>query len=103
MAKSWRGERSRFTGREAVTGTPRRPVYVRQGYHRRGYGRAVLADLLRRARELDYHTLRAGCCPEARASIALNESFGFREVARLHEVGRKFDRWLDVTYWQLLL
>lgn len=36
-------------------------------------------------------------------SIALHERFGFRIVAQMPEVGRKFGRWLDMTYLQLTL
>jgi phosphinothricin acetyltransferase len=34
------------------------------------------------------------------ASVALHEKLGFEQVARFREVGRKFDRWIDVAYWQ---
>jgi phosphinothricin acetyltransferase len=78
-------------------------VYVWRDCYRRGYGRAILADLIARARTLKYHTLLAGCCSEARPSIALHKNLGFRKVACFREVGRKFDRWLDVIYLQLLL
>lgn len=37
------------------------------------------------------------------AGIAFHERHGFVAVARLREVGRKFDRWLDVVFLQLLL
>jgi L-amino acid N-acyltransferase len=78
-------------------------VYVRHDCHRCGYGRAMLADLIEGARALGYHALLAGCCAEATSSIALHEALGFRRVAHFREVGRKFERWLDVIYLQLLL
>jgi phosphinothricin acetyltransferase len=37
------------------------------------------------------------------ASIALHQSLGFEEVGVLHEVGRKFGRWIDTAWWQLRL
>ena len=37
------------------------------------------------------------------AGIAFHERYGFVAVARLREVGREFDRWLDVVFLQLLL
>eukprot|EP01037_Dinobryon_pediforme_P034782 gene34782-40862_t len=37
------------------------------------------------------------------ASIALHAAAGFTEVGRLPEVGRKFDRWLDLVFMQKLL
>ena len=42
----------------------------------------------------------AGIEAENLASIRLHERFGFREVARMPEVGRKFDRWLDLVLMQ---
>ena len=36
-------------------------------------------------------------------SVALNEKFGFTKVAHFKEVGFKFNRWIDVGYWELIL
>ena len=33
-------------------------------------------------------------------SIRLHESLGFTETARMPQVGRKFDRWLDLVFLQ---
>ena len=37
------------------------------------------------------------------ASIGLHEKLGFRKVGQFTEVGWKFDRWIDVGYWELML
>jgi phosphinothricin acetyltransferase len=37
------------------------------------------------------------------ASVALHEKFGLSKVAHLKEVGFKFDRWIDVGYWERIL
>ena len=37
------------------------------------------------------------------ASIALHKSCGFDQVGREREVGRKFNRWLDVVLMQKML
>jgi phosphinothricin acetyltransferase len=34
------------------------------------------------------------------ASVALHERFGFTQIAVLSEVGRKFDRWHDVAWFE---
>ena len=78
-------------------------VYVRHDCHRRGFGRAILGQLVERAQALSYHTLLAACCSEAHASIVLHEALGFRRVGHFREVGRKFERWLDVIYLELVL
>lgn len=78
-------------------------VYLDHRWQGRGIGRSLSQDLIERARLLDYHVLIAGICTEQAASLKLHESLGYREVARFTEVGRKFDRWLDVAYLQLTL
>jgi phosphinothricin acetyltransferase len=78
-------------------------VYVRPDRHRRGVGRALALDLIGRARAAGHHTVLGGACTEHEGSIALQRSLGFEEVARFREVGRKFGRWLDVAYLQLML
>jgi phosphinothricin acetyltransferase len=37
------------------------------------------------------------------ASVRVHEKFGFEKVAHFRENGLKFDRWIDVGYWQLML
>jgi len=92
-----------FRGRRAYRHTAEFSVYVRYDWHRRGVGRAILADLMTRARALQYHALVGGCCSESAAVIALLESLGFDRVAHFREVGRKFDRWLDVVFLERVL
>jgi L-amino acid N-acyltransferase YncA len=38
-----------------------------------------------------------------RPSVALHEKCGLEKVAHFREVGFKFDRWIDVGYWQRTL
>jgi len=33
----------------------------------------------------------------------LHEKFGFKKVGHFTEVGYKFNKWIDVGYWELLL
>ena len=36
-------------------------------------------------------------------SVALHEKFGMQKVGHFEKVGRKFDAWHDVGYWQVML
>jgi L-amino acid N-acyltransferase len=92
-----------FRGRPAYRHTAELSLYVHHERHRRGIGRAIVADLVTRARALQYHALVGGCCSESTAVIALLEALGFDRIARFREVGRKFDRWLDVVFLERLL
>jgi hypothetical protein len=39
--------------------------------------------------------------PNVERCVALHEKFGFEKIAHFREVGKKFDHWIDVRYWQL--
>ena len=97
------GALSAFRDRWGYRYTVEDSVYVREDLHGRGVGKALLADLLDRARSLGHHTMIAGVSAEQTPSIALHLRFGFIEVARMREVGHKFEQWLDVVFLQLLL
>jgi phosphinothricin acetyltransferase len=97
------GSLGTFRSAAAYGGTSELSVYVRHDLHRRGIGRAIVLDLVERARTLDHHAIIGCCCSEAAASIALLEALGFDRVGHLPQVGRKFERWLDVVFVQKTL
>lgn len=92
-----------FRGRPAYRQTAELSVYIHRNWHRRGIGRAIVEELVARARALSHHALVGGCCSESTAVIALLEATGFSRVAHFREVGHKFGRWLDVVFLQRLL
>jgi phosphinothricin acetyltransferase len=94
---------SPFHRRAAYRNTVENSVYVRHDRQGRGVGAALLADLLRRARDAGHHTVIALVDAEQAGSVALHRKLGFEQVAHLREVGFKFGRWLDVVYLQRML
>jgi len=97
------GALGEFRSRPAYRHSVEFSIYVHHERHRGGVGRALLADLTERARSLGHHALIGGCCSESTAILALLEAEGYSRVAHFPEVGRKFDRWLDVVFMQKLL
>jgi phosphinothricin acetyltransferase len=97
------GALSRFHGRSGYRFTVENTVYVRHDQQRRGIGRALLDDLVARARAIGHRTVIASIDADQPASIKLHGAAGFVEVARLRQVGFKFERWLDVVYLQKML
>ncbi|HWE03864.1 MAG TPA: GNAT family N-acetyltransferase [Tepidisphaeraceae bacterium] len=97
------GSLSRFHPRAAYRPTVENSVYVRQDRLARGIGRLLLDDLIDRADELGYHSMIAGISADQEPSVKLHARAGFAKVGELREVGRKFERWLDVVYMQLIL
>lgn len=94
---------STWNSRCAYARTVEASVYVRHDIHRHGIGKALLLDLIDRARALGHRTIIGGTCTEQAASLKLQASVGFVRSGLLREVGHKFGRWLDVAYTQLLL
>ncbi len=97
------GALSPFRPQPAYARTAELSIYLRQHFIGRGLGRAIVSDLIARARGAGHHVLVGVCCSEAAASIGLLESSGFSRAGQLREVGRKFDRWLGVVFLQLVL
>jgi phosphinothricin acetyltransferase len=97
------GSLSRFHARAAYGRTVEDSIYVHSEFQRQGIGRALLIDLIDRARAIGHHTIIAGIDAEQSPSVALHAQQGFSSVAHLQEVGYKFDRWLHVIYMQLML
>ena len=76
-------------------------VYVREGQHRKGIGKAILAALIERSEQLGYRQLIAVIGDSAQApSIRLHASLGFLRAGLLRSVGFKFGRWVDTVIMQ---
>ena len=66
-------------------------------------GSRLTAALLDELRNRKTHSVLAGITLPNTASVKLCEKFGFAMVGQLKEVGYKFDQWVDVGYWELIL
>ncbi len=78
-------------------------VYVDRAARRGGIGRALVEALIGRARATGKHVMVAGIEATNEASLRLHARLGFAEVGHLKSVGRKFDKWLDLVFMQLML
>ena len=78
-------------------------IHVAADHHGRGVGRALMDALVERARAQGKHVMVGALDGANDASIRFHERLGFEVVARMPEVGRKFDRWLDLVLLQRTL
>jgi L-amino acid N-acyltransferase YncA len=93
----------RYRERQAYSQSVEVSVYIRNGSEGKSIGTGLYQRLLKEIGSKDFHVIIAGIALPNDASIRLHEKFGFRKVAHFEEVGRKFDRWVDVGYWQKIL
>ncbi len=100
-----------YRERAAYIHTLESSIYLDVAARGRGLGTALYAELFSRLSDLD-----AGQSPHApvhavmgiialpnESSVALQQRFGMTHVGTFPDVGRKFDRWIDVGFWQATL
>lgn len=89
-----------FRSRPAFNFTVENTVYVAPPALRRGVGLALTLGLIERCTAMGYRQMIAVIGGDNAASVALHARAGFVPAGVLKNVGRKFDRWLDVTLMQ---
>ncbi len=91
--------RSRAAYRRSVDVT----VYIAHEAQRSGVGRSLYAKLIADLADRGFHAAFAGIALPNPGSVGLHEAMGFTPLGIYREVGRKFDNWHDVGWWQRLL
>ena len=66
-------------------------------------GSALLGAIVEAARQGGHHAIIALIVGGNEASELLHAKHGFEMIGRMREVGRKFDRWLDVLVYEKIL
>jgi L-amino acid N-acyltransferase YncA len=88
---------SRVSDRQCYRGVAEDSVYVRDGHHGQGVGRALLSALVSRAEAAGVWTIQAGVFPENLASLKLHVACGFRVVGVRERIGQLDGAWRDVV------
>jgi L-amino acid N-acyltransferase len=78
-------------------------VYVHKDHRGKGLGRILMNEVVAAAQAQNYHVLVGGIEAGNLGSIALHESLGFTHAGTMRQVGFKFGRWLDLSFYQLIL
>lgn len=92
-----------WRARAAYRLTAETAIYMTPEARGRKLGRSLYAALLQELRTRGFHTAVAGITLPNEPSVRVHEAVGFRYVATFREVGRKFDAWWDVGFWQIPL
>ncbi|MEI7754343.1 MAG: N-acetyltransferase family protein [Actinomycetota bacterium] len=97
------GSLSPYKERPAYRTSVEDSVYVHTGHQGRGIGKLLVTELLNVARVSGFHAVFARITASSTASRGLHNACGFHLVGIEQEVGRKFNRWLDVALMQIVL
>jgi len=90
---------SRFRERKAYENTVESTIYLKHGSGGKGVGFRLYSELMTKI-SAKYHVIVAGIALPNEASVRLHEKCGFKNVGHFPAVGRKFDQWVDVGFWQ---
>ncbi|TWI58351.1 phosphinothricin acetyltransferase [Pseudomonas duriflava] len=88
---------------EGFRHTVEHSVYVRSDQCGQGIGPQLMQALITCARNVNLHMMVAAIESGNAVSIRLHERLGFVTTGQMPEVGKKFGRWLDLTFMQLKL
>jgi phosphinothricin acetyltransferase len=94
---------SRFRPKAAYDTTVESSVYCRADAVGRGIGTMLYRKLFQAIAGEDVHRIVAGVTQPNAPSVALHTRAGFQPVGVFERVGRKFDRYWDVAWFQRAL
>jgi phosphinothricin acetyltransferase len=92
-----------FRTRRAYDTTIETTIYCAPEATGRGIGTLLYSALFEALRGEDLRLAIAGMTLPNDASVALHQRFDFVPAGLMHEVGRKFDRYWDVAWYEKLL
>jgi phosphinothricin acetyltransferase len=95
-ASKWK---SRCAYRYAVESS----IYLDKDATGKGLGTKLYVALIDALRAKKIHCIIGGIALPNSASVGISEKLGFQKIGQFKEVGWKFDQWIDVGYWELIL
>ena len=94
---------AQFRGGAGYSTCMEHSVLLAPGAHGRGVGRALVTAVCAHAGAAGAHQMIAGISGENPQAVAFHAALGFAEIARIPQVGRKFDRFIDLVLMQKFL
>ena len=99
-----------YSGRTAYNWTVTTSIYLDKEYRRHGIGTMLYKELEERLKKQGIINLLAGVayCEEedeylTHDSIKFHTEQGYKKVAHMETVGKKFDRWYDLIWFQKII
>ena len=89
--------------RKAYEVTFETSIYLDQSKTKKGIGRQLYKELIERSRQIGAHSLIGVVSVPNEGSKKLHLEFGFELLGTFKEVGQKFNKYVSVEFWQLML
>jgi phosphinothricin acetyltransferase len=94
---------SRWKSRCAYRYSAESSIYLDKEATGRGLGTRLYVALIEALRARKIHSVIGGIALPNPASVGISEKLGFEKIGHFKEVGWKFEKWIDVGYWELIL
>lgn len=100
---------SAFQERKAYSISAELSIYIKEGYHHKGYGRLLYQEIEKRLVSQGIVSLYAiVTCPSEEGedpylpltSPLFHKGMGYKEVGHLHRCGKKFSRYYDILIFE---
>jgi phosphinothricin acetyltransferase len=78
-------------------------IYIDPKHAGKGFGTNLYETLIEKSREINIHSLIAVLSVPNDSSRKLHDKLGFRQAGCFRETGFKFNRLIDVEFWQKIL
>ena len=89
--------------RAAFLHTLETSIYLSHTAKRHGIGTKLLTKLIDIIKQQGYHALIATITDENKESDAFHKRMGFRQVGQYEQVGWKFNRWIGLNCYEMIL
>ena len=76
-------------------------VYLDQKHTKKGIGSSLYNQLFTMLKEQGFYNLFAGITQPNEASNRIHEKLGFKKIGTYENIGFKFSKWHDVSWYQL--
>ena len=93
---------SKWSDRCAYSDTAEISLYVKEDYQGKGTGKQLMKAIIQEGKTAGLHTVIARIAGSNKISADMCKSFGFQYIGTMKEVGKKFDKLLDVHLMQLI-
>ena len=93
----------KWRARSAYRLTAETTIYVAAAWHGKGIGRELYAVLLDALKDRGFHVAIGVIGLPNEGSEILHRKMGFERTGLFKEAGRKFDNWVDVSFWSKTL
>jgi phosphinothricin acetyltransferase len=91
---------SKWSDRCAYSDTAEISLYIQEGHQGKGIGKYLIEAIVKEGEKTGLHTIIARITEGNESSLHLHRSVGFTHIGIMKEVGKKFDKRLDVHLMQ---